>query len=239
MEMPKLKFKFNPDSDFNIVWEFYNNPKQEGVDFWLRGALRHHDDLINIKHAKNKKDFLCDYVSSLYALHLNEFEKQKKEIMVLYKHKESLFFYETNKIFKNYPWPKGEYIAYLSIFDFCPRFLADKTFFVFMYDNDSGILFTIFHEMLHFIFYDYCLTKYPRIFKGRNTETGPFWELAELFNLVLQNTSVFSKLHGQINKIGYPKLKSEFNLAKKAWHGDIDKWIIKFGSSYIKRARPN
>lgn len=103
-----------------------------------------------------------------------------------------------------------------------------------MYDNDKGILFTIFHEMLHFIFYDYCSIKYPKIFKNRDTEKGLFWEIAEMFNAVVQQTSAFTKLHGSINDIGYPELKSKFKEAKKAWNGDVDNWITAFGMRYIE-----
>lgn len=233
MRMPKLKLKLNSKLDFEIAWDFYNNPKYAGVDFWEKGALRYHDKLKDIEKEIRKKIFLSNYTKSFYKQHKNDFEHRRKKIE-LYKKKEQEFFYETEKIFKNHPWPKGKYIAYLSIFDFCPRFLDDKTFFVFMYDNGKGILFTIFHEMLHFIFYDYCLMKYPRIFKNQDTEKGPFWEIAEIFNTVAQQTPGFSKLHGSINDVGYPELKSKFKEAKKAWNGDIDDWITTFGMSYIK-----
>lgn len=91
-----------------------------------------------------------------------------------------------------------------------------------MYDDDKGILFTIFHEMLHFIFYDYCLTKYPRAFKNQDTEYGRFWEIAEMFNAAIQQTPTFKKLHGSVNEIGYPKLQSKFKEANKAWNGNVD-----------------
>lgn len=146
------------------------------------------------------------------------------------------FFDEVEKIFKDHPWPKGTYIAYLSLFDFCPRFLDDKTFSVFLYDNDENTLFTIFHEMLHFIFYDYCLKRHPKIFKKLDTERGPFWEIAEMFNAVVQQTPVFSKLHGPTGNIGYPGLKLGFEEAKKAWNGNIDDWITTFGMSYIEKS---
>lgn len=234
MRTLKPKFKLDSKFDFEIAWDFYNNPKYAGVDFWGRGALQYHDELKTIEKKQRKKVFLSNYVESLYKQHKNEFEHRRKEIKILYKKEEQHFFYETEKIFKNHPWPKGKYIAYLSIFDFCPRFLDDKTFFVFMHDNDKGILFTIFHEMLHFIFYDYCLIKYPRIFKNQDTEKGSFWEIAEIFNVVAQQTPGFSKLHGSINDIGYPELKLKFKEAKKVWNGDIDNWITTFGISYIK-----
>lgn len=234
MKIPKLKFKLNSKFDFEIALDFYNNPQCAGVDFWEKGALKYHDELKAIEEIPDKKKFLSNYVVSLYKQHINEFEHRKNEIEALYKREEQKFFYETEKIFKNHLWPKGKYTAYLSIFDFCPRFLDDKTFFVFMYDNDKGILFTIFHEMLHFIFYDYCSIKYPKIFKNQDTEKGLFWEIAEMFNAVVQQTSAFTKLHGSINDIGYPELKSKFKEAKKAWNGDIDNWITAFGMRYIE-----
>ncbi len=93
---------------------------------------------------------------------------------------------------------------------------------------------TVFHEMLHFIFYDYCLKNYPTVFKKQNTESGPFWEIAELFNAVIQQTPAFSKLHEPINEIGYPKLKSKFKEAKKVWNDDTDDWITMFGIRYLE-----
>lgn len=175
---------------------------------------------------------MTNYIENLYKKNIKEFKHRKSEIKIFYKDKEQEFFSITEKIFKNHTWPKGKYIAYLSIFDFCPRFLDDKTFFVFMYDQENTILMTIFHEMLHFIFYDYCITKYPEVFKNQDTESGRFWEMAELFNAVIQQTPIFKKLHGPINGIGYPKLESKLKIAQKAWKGDIDDWIIKFGMGY-------
>lgn len=238
MGTPKLKFKFSPKLDSKIAWGFYNTPEYAGVNFWKKGALQYHDELNAIEKTQRRKLFLSNYVISLYRQHKNEFEHRKKEIEMLYKKEEQKFFRETGKIFKNYPWPSGKYIAYLSIFDFCPRFLEDKTFFVFMYNDDKGIVFTIFHEMLHFIFYDYCLTKHPKVFKSQDTESGRFWEIAELFNAVIQQTPTFKKLHGSIhgsiNDVGYPELKSKFKTAKKAWKGDVDDWITKFGINCMK-----
>lgn len=234
MRTPKLKFRFDAKLDFEIAWDFYNNPKYAGIDFWKKGALRHHDELKFIEKRQMKKVFLSNYVESLYNQHKNEFEHRKKQIEALYKKKEQIFFYETEKILKNHLWPKGKYNAYLSIFDFCPRFIDDKTFFVFMYEDDNNILMTIFHEMLHFIFYDYCLKKYPRVFKKKNTESGSFWELAELFNAVIQQAPAFEKLHGPVGNIGYPTLRSKFGMAKKKWNGNIDDWITTFGIRYIE-----
>lgn len=234
MAFPRLRFELNPKYDAEIAWLFYNHREHGGVDFWKKGALQYHEALTAISNEKRKKQFLSNYVASLYVEHHSEFEVKKREIVRLYKKNEDVFFDEAEKIFKGYPWPRGKYIAYLSIFDFAPRFLKDKTFQVFMYDSDNGILFTIFHEMLHFMFYDYCLKKYSATFRGRDTESGPFWEVAELFNAVVQQESTFKKIHGSTGGIGYPILERRFDSARKAWRGDVDDWITKFAVPYLE-----
>jgi len=50
MRTPRLKFKLNSKLDFEIAWDFYNNPQYAGVDFWGKGALRHHDKLQSIEN---------------------------------------------------------------------------------------------------------------------------------------------------------------------------------------------
>lgn len=206
---------------------FYNNPTYAGANFWNNGALKHHSELEDMEFVSKKKDFLLNYINRYYKQQKNRIEERKKEIEALYDKTHHQFFKETCKIFGDYPWPKGKYIAYLSIFDFCPRFLDDKTFFVFVDDSDQNMVFTISHEMLHFIFYDYCLTKHFDIFKKQDTESGPFWEIAEIFNVVVQQTPGFIKLHGKIDN-GYPDLEPKIKAARDLWAGDVDSWIESF-----------
>lgn len=59
------------------------------------------------------------------------------------------FFDEVAKLFKQHPWPKGEYIGFISMFDCNPRFLNNKTFQV-CYKHEPGSNFVTAHELLHF-----------------------------------------------------------------------------------------
>ncbi len=230
MKTPTLKFAFDSKRDCDIAYHFYCEPQCAGVDFWQKGALTYHEKLAGIAEIKEaeRKKFLCDYVQSLFLQHKNACNKRKKEIEMIYKKEEYAFFHYTTHLFKNHPWPQGKYIAYLSFFDFCPRFLGDKTFFVFLYDDDDGVLFTIFHEMLHIIFYDYCITIYPHIFAHHDTEKGVFWEIAEIFNAIVQNSPTFPCGKSIIHDIGYPELRVQYTQAQKAWHGDVDEWITNY-----------
>lgn len=224
---PIIKFKFDKKLDQDLAWDFYSNPEFGGCDFWQRGALSHHPKLKGIERAKNPRKFLNKYISEYYNLHLGKIEKNSKKTVKYFNQSQNDFFNITSRIFNHYPWPRKKFTGVFSIFDFCPRFLDWGGFQVFLYDNRDIQLFTIFHEMLHFIFYDFALKTFPREFGKLNTEEGKFWELAEVFNAVIQSTNDFSKLHGKIKNIGYPNHKKLIISGKRLWkkNPDVGWWI--------------
>lgn len=228
MKYPEITIKINQKLDQDLAWEFYNNPEISGCNFWEEKALKYHKKLLEIDLAKNKKSFLNKYISEFYKFHIIEIDKAKEEIVQNLNEKKEEFFLTVDNIFKKYPWPRDNFTGYLSIFDFCPRFLDSGEFQVFMYDNKNLQLFTIFHEMLHFIFYDFVQKKFPKDFEKVDTEKGRLWDLAEVFNAVIQNTDDFIRLHGKIENIGYPDHKSLILKGKDLWKNnpDLNSWII-------------
>ena len=204
MPAPKLSFELNQELDIEIALEFQRNPEHGGVDFWQDRALFHHPRL---RHAD-----LAEYVHEYYREHAIELERRQKEIAAMYR-KNPAEIERLQNLFKGYAWPAGKYICYISIFDFGPRFLSEKTFQVFAFGDDRHILFTIEHELLHFLFYAYCQKKFPHLFAGANTESGPFWDLAEIFNAIVQGAK------------GYPDHRDSIRKLKRHWHGDVDEWI--------------
>lgn len=235
MVYPNLKFQLNKALDKKMAWEFYCQPVFGGVNFWHRGVFALHDALKQMDKVQNKRLFLNKYIDNLYAEHLKEFENRKNEIEQLFIKKEKPFFEAVSKIFKNHPWPTGKYTAYLSIFSFGPRFLNDKTFQLFMYDSNNLILFSICHEMLHFMFYDYAIKNYPKLFGKLDKDKGFFWDLSEVFNAIIQDMPEFIKIHGKIKNQGYPCHKKIITKLNKLWFDkkDIDKWIVK-SFEYLK-----
>lgn len=217
-----------------MAWEFYVRPQKAGIDFWQDRVIIVHEELKYLNKNKNPKRYLNSYIDNLYQININEFNERLDYIEKLYQKKENKFFDTIKIIFKNYSWPKGKYICYGSIFDFGPRFLTDKSFQVFLYSEDKDILFTIFHEMTHFIFYDYCQKKFPEIFRNLNTESGVFWEIAELFNSVMVETRPFIDLHGYIQKAYYPKYKAILPEFVSKWkkNKDIDEWVQEIAKIY-------
>lgn len=228
MKQPIIKLKFDQKLDQGLAWSFYSHPEFGGCNFWKERVLKHHPKLIGIKSAKNQKKFLNEYIIDFYKSKGNEIKTLSGNIIKYLHQKQDKFFLIVDKLFKGHSWPKKEFIGYFSIFDFCPRFLDSGEFQVFIYDKRNLQLFTIFHELLHFIFYDFAQKNFPKT-REMNTERGKLWDIAEVFNAVIQNTDDFISLHGKIKNIGYPEHKKLILQGSILWKKDRDvyNWIIK------------
>jgi len=228
MSNPTIQLKFDKKLDQDMAWDFYSGPEFGGCDFWKERALSHHPNLLKIDLAKNPKIFLDKYISEFYISHADEMKKYSQKTSIYLKESQNDFFKIVDDIFNQHPWPKKEFIGCFSIFDFCPRFLDWGGFQIFLYDNRSMQLFTIFHEMLHFIFYNFAQKNFVKNFENLNTEKGIFWDLAEIFNAVIQDTDNFIKLHGKIKDLGYPNHNNLTIKGKILWqkNQNLRKWII-------------
>ncbi|MDD4439712.1 MAG: hypothetical protein PHS04_17020 [Tissierellia bacterium] len=233
MKQPKILLKFDQRLEQEIAWNFYSHPEFGGCDFWTERALKHHPELSEIKSADNPQEFLNEYISKYYSSHQEEIKNLSKKTEGFLRQEEDNFFSTVNRIFQEHPWPKEEFIGDFSIFDFCPRFLEDGEFQVFIYDTKNLQLFTVFHEMLHFIFYDFVQKKFPENLGRMNTEEGQLWDLAEVFNAVVQNTDSFITLHGKIDNIGYPDHKELISKGSSLWKNkpDVYQWIVEMAKS--------
>jgi len=227
MLYPKIQLKFNIDLDKQMAFEFYNNPRVGGCNFWKERVLKYHPKLSKTNSFKNSKIFLNNYIDDFYHSHSSEIKKLSKKTSIYINKSQKKFFRVVDKVFNDYKWPENKFVGYFSIFNFCPRFLDSNSFQIFIYDKRNIQLFTIFHEMLHFIFYDFAKNNFPKKFKNLNTDKGKFWDLAETFNVVIQNTDNFIKLHGKINNLGYPSHKNLIKRGTILWKKtpDIKKWI--------------
>ena len=131
---------------------------------------------------------------------------------------------QTDRLFPEHPWLQQTYTAFFSVFNFCPRFLKDGSFQLFLEDTNRGALFTTCHELLHFIFYDFAQKKFPEL-QTSDENSGSFWLLAELFNDVIQRTPAFMAIHGEPGESTYTVLKPYRQHARELWNGDVSAWI--------------
>lgn len=238
---PSLKFIANPDKDFKIYKDFIQSARCFDLKKNLEiGFYKPHPKIKtitkSIKNQREKDKLIKDYIKKIYQrdssqIYNNGICEAKRKWQAI----KTSFFKETSKIFKQHHWLKAKYIAYVTIWGVYPRLLYNKIFFFpYKYENKSFISLVIMHEMLHFLFYDYAIRRHPKIFKRLETETGIFWDLSEIFNVIILSLPEFKKLH-KANIKYYPKHKKYLIKLKKLWEKtkDIDLWLVE-GYGYIK-----
>lgn len=200
-----------------------------GIDF-SAGIIGVHPKLRKLRGIKNRKiqnKMIGRYFDLFYNKHKDYLNERKKEFNKEWQTVEKSYFSEVKKIFKNQV-TIHHYIGYLSIINCNPRFLSKRNFQIFYY-HPRGVIYVAAHEILHFIFYDYCFKKFPGLFKNLNTEEGLFWDLAEIFNVIILSLPQFKKIHGQRKMGSYPVHKRYLYPLKKYWQeaDGIDRWVIK------------
>ncbi|MBU4360880.1 hypothetical protein KKC16_02075 [Patescibacteria group bacterium] len=234
---PKILYKLNKVLDKNMALAFLGI-KAGGIDF-SNGIVNVHPELkgINRQSKVKQQETINSHFDNFYKEHNEYLNKRVDEFQKDWDKLEKKYFQAVAKIFKNYSWSKGKYIGYLSIIDCNPRFLNNKTFQVF-YFHPEGVVSVTAHELLHFMFYDYCIKKHSKIFKKLNTDNGIFWDLAEIFNAVILAQPEFVKIHKIKKQANYPVHKKYIPILKRLWtkEQDIDKWIVK-SFDYLKNEK--
>ena len=225
--IPKISYKLNKSLDKKMALAFLN-VKAGGVDF-SNGIIGVHPELEGIKNKKKSEQqkIINSHFDNFYKENNHYLNKRIKKFQTEWNKVEKKYFQEIAKIFKNHPWPKGKYIGYLSITNCNPRFLESKTFQVFYFHPEGSVAVTA-HELLHFIFYDYCLKKHTKMFKKLDPNNGIFWDLAEIFNAIILSNPEFIKIHKIKKQSNYPAHKKDIPILKRLWNKEkyIDKWII-------------
>lgn len=225
---PKIIFKFNKLLDKKMALVFLN-VNQGGVNF-SSGIIGVHPELEGItkKSRPKQKKMIDKHFNFFYTKHKKYLNDKVKDYQFNWNSVEKDFFSEVKKIFPNQIKKNIKYVGYLSIIDCNPRFLNNNSFQVF-YFHTQGVKYVTAHEILHFIFYQYALSNFSKLFKNLDTENGIFWDLAEMFNIVILSRPQFVKLHGQKNLKPYPQHNKYLNPLKKIWakERNIDFWIMK------------
>ncbi len=176
--------------------------------------------------SRQKKTIAKEYIDNFYKKHIEKIKRETEKEKNNWQKAEKKFYELTDEIFGNYKWPKGKYIAYLTIWGMYPRLLNDKIFqFPPEHKRQNYIQVIIAHEMLHFIFYDYVYRNFPKL-KSHKYDFD-LWNISEVFNAVMQNSSKWIKIFNQ-KTMSYPEHKYLIIKLKKSWGevgGDIDKFL--------------
>lgn len=209
MAYPRLKFRINQRLDLQTAI-FFKKIKAGGINFKQNGILRPHPAL---KTGLLTDKVLTDYTARCY---FRQLRKIKRSLMIISENWTKIapiFFLLTKRIFSDYPWPKGKYICYLSIWDCNPIDPEEKTFQIYYKSNRPHEV--IIHEMLHFILYDYLETRF--LASARTTQQKKVWNLVEALTVMIMNLASFQNGLSLPRQKPYPNHKKLLHSLEKSW----------------------
>ncbi|MFA6252156.1 MAG: hypothetical protein WCX74_02035 [Candidatus Paceibacterota bacterium] len=188
---PKISFKVDKEKDFLSYKAFLNDAEYNKLILDWAFFNKHPNLKNSIKesdgHFIGNDNSIKKFINEYYSNNLNSIKSNMKEYERIWNTKKDEYFKLVSELFSNDYWPKGEYVAYSTIWGLFPRFLEEKSFQIpAIYEKKDYIQVIIAHEMLHFIFYNYFLKNYPKY----NMEGDDFfiWHISEIFNSIIQNS---------------------------------------------------
>lgn len=236
---PKIKFKVDLKADTNNCISFlkHNRSKQykQFAEWFLPLDLRY---ILDKKiSAKKREKIIKKYTEKNFN------DKNKQEAIINgtnqavkeWEKIEAAYFRLISRIFKNHPWPKGNYRGFASIFNMYPRYINQKIFFFpYTHKIPKYANKVIAHEMLHFIFFDYIHERYGlrERSKIKNRPDNFVWQVSETFNNVMENWKPYNMVMKDKGE-PYPGTEKIFKLMTKQWQEKqdvdwlLDKWLKK------------
>ena len=208
----KLDYETYKDfHDFNIA----------GADFAV---------LIKNDHPLISPDNSERYIDNFYNENAKVLQQSCDDLIGALRDKQAGFFDALKLLFKT-DFSSNLYKGYISIFNCNPRFVEKKEFQVFYKRSIEDKLGVVFHEILHFAFFEYCDKNFTEKVGGLDKNSGKLWELSEIFNVIVLNTPHFKSVVGREEKLFYTQLNEKLDTAKGVWEsvgGDVHKFIEVF-----------
>lgn len=212
-----IQINLNKQLDQETFLNFFDL-KIGGVDFGA--GIKKEYPLIS---KENYKEYIDDY----YKEHQQELNKSLRDIRNKVSEVEKDFFEGVKNIFGE-DFRRNNYYGALSIFNCNPRYL-DKGIFQVYYKKDIlDKLEVVLHETLHFIFFEYCDNNLKNAVADLDKDSGPYWALSEIFNVVVLNLPEFQKILQRPEHMFYPDLKNHYYQIKDIWEeegGGINKFL--------------
>lgn len=216
--MKKLRFYANIILDEIMIDQFLDETGG-GLDFG-KYIIKRYPELKKARESifsKDRKKIIHTFTKKYYNSHKKEINRVSSVLKKEWGKKEDTFVKITKNIFGGFEFPSGKYIAYASIIDCNPRFLDQKTFQFFYKKEMGGAIYTIAHELLHFIFFDFVNKKLKNEIACLSEEQ--LWDLSEIFNIIILKSPIYKKIIDKKFIRPYPNHK---------------KYILQFKNAYKK-----
>mgnify|MGYP001589626658 CR=1 FL=1 len=201
--MNKLRFYLNKKLDERMAGQFLNM-RGGGIDFG-EGIIKTHPQLRSVKSLKEiaqREKVIRFYFDNYYQTHRTVMLRKLKRVQYAWRTKEQKYIAITENFFSGFRFPKGKYIAYISIINCNPRFLESKTFQFFYKKPLAGAIYTVAHELLHFIFFDFIEKKLKK--ETIHLSENQLWDISEIFNVVMLKSQRYHHIVNQEFVIPYP-----------------------------------
>lgn len=214
--MNKLRFYLNKNLDKCMAKEFLNICGG-GIDFG-KGIIKTHPQLKSVKPLKDitqREKTISVYFDNYYKINKEEISCKLKLVRDSWYKKEKKYISVTEDFFGGFRFSKGKYIAYASIINCNPRFLESKTFQFFYKKPLADAIYTIAHELLHFIFFDFLEKKFKK--ETKYLSENQLWDLSEIFNVVILKSSRYRHIINQKFVTPYPDHQHYIPQFKKAY----------------------
>lgn len=184
-----------------------------GVDFGLK---------IRKDHLDITKDNYESYIDNFYQENQEFIEQSARELQEKIDVTQNAFFEAVRNVFKK-DYSKSDFNGVLSIFDCNPRY-PEKSLFQIYYRRDLlGKMEVVYHEVMHFVFFQFCSEQCSEVIKGYDPNNGVYWKLSEIFNVIILNQPAFRNILEREEKLFYPELQDALEIAKEIWTvGDGD-----------------
>ena len=205
-----ITIKLNKKLDCETYHSF-KSFKVAGVDFGEK-IKNDHPDITSNNYQQ--------YIDNFYSLNKDLLGKNCQEINAFLGPNQTIFFTELKKLF-GLDFSSNDYTGYLSIFNCNPRYVENKTFQIFYKKDLLDKVEVAFHESLHFALFAYC-DQFLEKTKELNKNSGPLWELSEIFNVIVLNLPQFQVILKRPEQLFYPNLKEKLEKMNNIWAQNKD-----------------
>ena len=222
---PKIQFSINLPREKKILLQRTRNLQKflpVGMSFVMRKEF-----------IKEKNKILNAYLDTYYLNQKEYLADSVQNTQTKWKKVEKVFFNKVDKMFNNWPWPKGNYRGYVSIARSFPRYIEEKVFAFptqsYKPGRENIDLRVTSHEMLHFIEYDYLQKKFGLQASECNSSDNTFWQFTENLNVLIENTNFWREFNMGYKSEPYSDCQKLYVKMKKIWdkNKDIDNLIKK------------
>lgn len=222
-----INIVFDKELDKEVYLDFADF-SVAGADFGARIRCDHPD--ITRKNHNT-------YINEFYSANQQALQQAADELRNKLNDTQSAFFSATKNIF-NTDYSDIKSTGSLSIFDCNPRYPEKNLFQVYYKRDVLGKMEVSYHETLHFMFFRFCSEQCADAIRGRDPNRGAYWELSELFNVIILNQKAFRDILKQEEFLFYPNLSTKLASLQDIWetsNGSVKDFVGKSFRELEKR----